>query len=152
MWSTLDLATCHQGSVWLGVETERDAAHGSRPKNGIDAIAKMVHVLAGVDGLASRLQGGLGHPQLGTGSIHASLTSSGQELSSYPGCCRLALERRTIPRESAEDALADIQVLPDQIQARDARRRWDHSRLWPWLERERVAALGGRDAASLRYA
>ena len=94
--TALDLATCHKGFVWLEVETEGVAAHGSRPEDGIDAIAKMGPVLAGVDALAARLAGGPRHPLLGTGSIHASLISGGQELSSYPGSCRLALERRTI--------------------------------------------------------
>jgi len=116
--TALDLATCHKGFVWLEVETEGVAAHGSRPEDGIDAIVKMGPVLAGVDALAARRgwPAGPRHPLLGTGSIHASLISGGQELSSYPGFCRLALERRTIPHEGSDDAMAEIQALLDQIQ------------------------------------
>jgi acetylornithine deacetylase len=117
--TSLDLATCHKGFVWLEVETTGTAAHGSRPEEGVDAIAKMGSVLAGVDALAARLARGPGHPLLGTGSVHASLISGGQELSSYPARCRLALERRTIPAETSEEALAEIEALLDEIQTAD---------------------------------
>ncbi len=115
----LDLATCHKGFVWIEVETEGVAAHGSRPDDGVDAIAKMAPVLAGVDALAARLTGGRRHPLLGAGSVHASTISGGQELSSYPASCRLALERRTVPGETAADALAEVQALLDEITTAD---------------------------------
>jgi acetylornithine deacetylase/succinyl-diaminopimelate desuccinylase-like protein len=46
------------------------------------------------------------------GSVHASIIGGGQELSSYPERCRLQIERRTLPGETAapegevEDLLA----------------------------------------------
>jgi acetylornithine deacetylase len=38
---------------------------------------------------------------LGRGSVHASLISGGEELSTYPSRCVLSLERRTLPGETA---------------------------------------------------
>jgi acetylornithine deacetylase len=116
--TALDLTTCHKGFVWLEIETEGIAAHGSRPEEGADAIVQMGHVLLGLDELAGRLAAAPGHPLLGHGSVHASLISGGQELSSYPASCRLQLERRTIPGESPDDVLAEIQRLLDEISAR----------------------------------
>ena len=41
----LAISIAHRGFVWLEIETFGIAAHGSRPKLGIDAIAKMGKVL-----------------------------------------------------------------------------------------------------------
>lgn len=119
--TALDLTTCHKGFVWLEVQTEGTAAHGSRADLGVDAIAKMGAVLGGLDDLARRLSRTPGHPLLGSPSIHASLINGGQELSSYPATCTLGLERRTLPGETADDALREVQDVLDQAAIRDPR-------------------------------
>jgi acetylornithine deacetylase/succinyl-diaminopimelate desuccinylase-like protein len=95
--TAMALTLWHRGFVWIEVEVEGVAAHGSRPDVGVDAIAKMGPILVGIDELGRTLAAGPAHPVLGTGSVHASLIDGGQELSSYPAACRLQLERRTIP-------------------------------------------------------
>jgi acetylornithine deacetylase len=107
------LLVAHKGFVWLDVETHGRAAHGSRPDLGIDAIAKMGWVLSGIGHLDRRLRAHPSHEYLGSGSIHASLISGGQELSSYPAKCRLQIERRTIPGENIEHVRAEIQSILD---------------------------------------
>jgi acetylornithine deacetylase len=96
----LKMVTAHKGFVWLDVETQGVAAHGSRPAAGVDAIAKMGPVLVAIDELARRFASGPRHPLLGPPSVHASLISGGQEVSSYPAACRLTVERRTLPGET----------------------------------------------------
>lgn len=106
-----ELVVAHKGFVWLEVETRGIAAHGSLPEEGIDAIAKMGPVLVGLEALDRELRSRPGHPLLGPGSVHASLIQGGQELSTYPDRCLLAIERRTIPGELAavvEEQIADI--------------------------------------------
>ena len=98
----LDVCVAHKGFLWLEIETEGVAAHGSRPDLGVDAIAAMGNILTGLEQLARTLSAGRSHPLLGPGSIHASLIEGGRELSSYPDRCRLSVERRTIPGESRE--------------------------------------------------
>jgi acetylornithine deacetylase len=98
----LDVCVAHKGFLWLEIETEGVAAHGSRPDLGVDAIAAMGGVLTGIEQLARALSAGPSHPLLGTGSIHASLIQGGSELSSYPDRCTLSVERRTIPGETRE--------------------------------------------------
>src|SRR5207253_551756 len=98
----LDLAIAHRGFVWIDIETQGRAAHGSRPELGVDAIAKMGPILSGLDALDRRLRADPRHPLLGSGSVHASIIAGGQELSSYPARCRLLAERRTIPGETPE--------------------------------------------------
>lgn len=106
-----ELVVAHKGFVWLEVETRGVAAHGSLPEEGVDAIVKMGPVLTGLEALDRELRAQPGHPLLGPGSVHASLIQGGQELSTYPDRCLLAIERRTIPGESTavvEGQIADI--------------------------------------------
>jgi acetylornithine deacetylase/succinyl-diaminopimelate desuccinylase family protein len=97
----LEVVTTHKGFAWATVETLGKAAHGSRPQDGVDAIAMMGRVLGGIENLQAKLGAAPGHPLLGSGSVHASIISGGQELSSYPAQCRLSVERRLIPGEDA---------------------------------------------------
>jgi acetylornithine deacetylase len=104
----LRLAIAHRGFAGFEIETRGVAAHGSRPDLGVDAIAKMGHVLLALEALDRRLQAGTPHPLIGTGSLHASLIEGGQEFSSYPERCLLTGERRTLPGETAADVEADL--------------------------------------------
>jgi acetylornithine deacetylase len=108
----LQICTAHKGFVWLEVETLGVAAHGSRPDLGVDAIVKMGHVLVELERLDRALRAVPTHRLLMSGSVHASLISGGQELSSYPERCLLSIERRTIPGETREKVESEIrQVL-----------------------------------------
>jgi acetylornithine deacetylase len=105
------LCIAHRGWLAFDVETHGRAAHGSRPDLGIDAIAKMGHVLVAIEELDRSLQERPPHPLLGTGSVHASLIEGGQEYSSYPARCALSGERRTIPGERREEVEAELRAL-----------------------------------------
>ena len=104
----LQVAIAHRGFAGFEIETHGVAAHGSRPDLGVDAIAKMGHVLVALEELDQRLQAGRRHPLIGTGSLHASLIEGGQEFSSYPARCLLTGERRTLPGETAAEIEADL--------------------------------------------
>ena len=43
----LEISVAHKGFVWVDIETFGVAAHGSQPRQGVDAIAKMGHILVG---------------------------------------------------------------------------------------------------------
>jgi acetylornithine deacetylase len=117
--TALRLCVAHKGFVWLEISTQGRAAHGSRPDLGCDAIVKMGHILVGLERLDRSLRAIPTHPLLGSGSLHASLITGGQELSSYPERCTLLIERRTIPGETPEQVEAEIQALIDQIHSAD---------------------------------
>lgn len=115
----LDICIAHKGFCWLDIETTGVAAHGSLPEVGVDAIAKMGKVLVGLEELDRSLRAGPEHPLLGSGSLHASLITGGQELSSYPDRCLLSMERRTVPGETRELVEQQIRAILDQIAATD---------------------------------
>ena len=98
----LQIGVAHKGFAWLDVETRGRAAHGSRPRDGRDAILRMGRVLQRLEALDRELQSRPPHPLMGTASLHASIISGGRELSSYPDRCLLQMERRTVAGESGE--------------------------------------------------
>jgi acetylornithine deacetylase len=109
----LQLAIAHRGFVHLEIETRGRAAHGSRPHLGIDAIAKMGHVLVGIEKLDRQLRATPTHALVGSGSVHASLIEGGQEYSSYPARCMLQAERRTVPGETVALAEGEVRAILD---------------------------------------
>jgi acetylornithine deacetylase len=114
----LQVAVAHRGFAGFEIETHGIAAHGSRPDLGVDAIAKMGHVLVALEELDRRLQAGQRHALVGTGSLHASLIEGGQEFSSYPARCLLTGERRTLPGESAAAIEADLRAAAGDAEVR----------------------------------
>lgn len=114
----LRVAIAHRGFAGFQIETHGVAAHGSRPDLGVDAIARMGHVLVALEELDSQLQAGRRHPLVGAASLHASLIQGGQELSSYPERCLVSGERRTLPGESIQDVEAQLKAAAGDAEAR----------------------------------
>jgi len=115
----LQIAIGHRGFAWLDVETRGRAAHGSRPKDGRDAILRMGRVLSRLEALDREIQARAPHPVMETGSLHASIISGGRELSSYPDRCELQVERRTVAGEDGATALSEIQQVLSDLAALD---------------------------------
>lgn len=115
----LDISIAHRGFVWLDIETFGVAAHGSRPHLGVDAIAKMGKVLVALDAHDRAMRADPTHDLLGSGSLHASLISGGEEISMYPAHCKLHVERRTIPGETAASVEAEARDILAEIAASD---------------------------------
>jgi acetylornithine deacetylase len=106
--TSLDVVVAHRGFAWWEVGATGRAAHGSRPDLGVDAIAAMGPVLVALAALGRELEGRR-HELLGAGSVHASLIEGGQELSSYPERCLLAIERRTLPGDDEARLAAELE-------------------------------------------
>jgi acetylornithine deacetylase len=104
----LDLCIAHKGFCWIEVVTEGRAAHGSRFALGVDANMRMGRFLAVLDGLEQRLRASTPHPLLGPPSLHAAVLEGGTGTSTYAARCRLEIERRTLPGETAEQVMEEI--------------------------------------------
>lgn len=154
------LDVSHKGFVWFAIETFGVASHGSRPHLGVDAIAKMGPVLVELARHDLELRSRPTHRYLGSGSIHAGTIEGGQEPSSYPASCRLVVERRTVPGETADLAEAQVQAILDRCAAADAAFRakltrglardpFDVDEEAPFVQlcRQRLTEVTGRPAA-----
>ncbi|HVR38245.1 MAG TPA: M20/M25/M40 family metallo-hydrolase, partial [Thermoanaerobaculia bacterium] len=116
----LSVAIGHKGFEWVEIITEGVAAHGSRPDDGVDAIALMGRVLNRLEALDRNMPK---HPLLGRASLHASLISGGRELSTYPDRCTLHVERRTIAGEPQEITLREIDTILAALRNEDPKFR-----------------------------
>jgi len=115
------LAICpaHRGFVWAEVEVRGRAAHGSRYDLGVDAITQAGVLVAELDRIhrerltvPSRI-----HPLLGRPSLHASTIRGGTGFTTYPASCTVELERRTVPGESAETFVSELNTARDAVRA-----------------------------------
>jgi acetylornithine deacetylase len=131
--SHLEVTLAHKGFAWFDVEIVGRAAHGSRPELGIDSIAKAGHFLVAIEELGQRLAQGPAHSLLGTGTVHASVIHGGEEPSTYPAHCRITLERRTVPGESADSVERELAAVLDRLAHTVPDFRY---RLTPGLHRE----------------
>jgi acetylornithine deacetylase len=116
----LQVAIGHKGFAWVEVVTAGRAAHGSRPDEGRDAIARMGRVLAALEARDRELRAMPAVAFQGTGSLHASIISGGRELSSYPDRCTLVYERRTVTGEDERAVDAEIRAIVARLVAADA--------------------------------
>ncbi len=116
----LQIAIGHKGFAWFEIETRGRAAHGSRPREGRDAIVRMGRVLHELERLDRRLQARPPHPLMGPPSLHASIIEGGREWSSYPDRCTLELERRTVAGETDASVVAEFEQLLGRLRHADA--------------------------------
>ena len=114
------VAVGHKGFAWVELETRGRAAHGSRPRDGRDAILRMGRVLARLEALDRELQARPPHPVVGSPSLHASLIEGGRELSHLPRPLHAAARARTIVGEPPERALEECEAVLASLRAEDA--------------------------------
>jgi acetylornithine deacetylase len=103
------LVLAHKGFVWLEVTTRGVAAHGSRWDLGVSAIGRMARVITALEDCDRNQLRTRTHALVGPASMHCALISGGTGWSTYAPECKLKIERRTIPGETPEQALREIE-------------------------------------------
>jgi acetylornithine deacetylase len=117
--TALKVCLAHKGYLWIEVETEGRAAHGSRFQEGIDANIRMGRFLAELDKIERELRGRPAHALVGPPSLHAAMIAGGTGLSTYASSCKLQIERRTVPGETEAQAVGEIQEIVGRLAAAD---------------------------------
>jgi acetylornithine deacetylase len=113
----LAIAPAHRGFAWLELTVRGRAAHGSRYDIGVDAIRHAALVLAELDRLERDTLTARTHKLLGHASLHASTVEGGIGWSTYPDRCVVRIERRTLPGETADGALAEVHGACERVRA-----------------------------------
>ena len=103
------LILAHKGFVWVEIVTKGRAAHGSRWDLGVSAIAKMAKIITALERFDQNELRNRTHPLVGAASQLCSLIRGGTGLSTYAGKCVLSVERRTLPGESPERVVEEIE-------------------------------------------
>ena len=117
--TSLRICRAHKGYLWIEVEVEGRAAHGSRFDLGIDANLRMGRFLVALEGLERELRARPPHPLVGPPSLHAALLEGGSGLSTYAASSRVRIERRTIPGETETSAVGEIDALLERLRQAD---------------------------------
>lgn len=103
------LILAHKGFVWADVTTMGRAAHGSRWDIGESAIARMGRIISALDEHDRKELRRRVHPLVGPASMHCAMVEGGVGLSTYAPACRLQIERRTLPGETPEEVVREIE-------------------------------------------
>lgn len=106
-----DLVLAHKGFVWADVVVRGRAAHGSRWDLGDSANTRMGRVLTALDRHDREVLRARRHPLVGPASMHAALLAGGAGLSTYAPECRLTVECRTLPGDTAEAVLDELRAV-----------------------------------------
>lgn len=104
----------HKGFVWAEITTGGRAAHGSRWDLGVSAIGKMGRIIAALEDFDRHELRRRAHPLVGPASQHCALIDGGTGLSTYAAQCRLRVERRTLPGETPEQVLRELQSVVER--------------------------------------
>lgn len=115
----LRLMTAHKGSVRPVVEVRGIAAHAATPHAGANAIVGSRDLLDRLAGLAERLTE-RGHPLVGAPTLTPVLVSGGEAPNAVPERVRITIDRRLVPGETADQAVAEIQEVLDSFSAANA--------------------------------
>ena len=105
------LILAHKGFVWAEIVTAGRAAHGSRWDLGVSAIAKMGRIISALENFDQVELRRRVHPLVGPASQHCSLIEGGSGLSTYAEECRLKVERRTLPGESPDRVMQELEEI-----------------------------------------
>lgn len=114
--TSLRLMTAHKGSVRPVLEVVGIPAHAATPHRGHNAIQGMADLVGRITAYATEISG-REHALLGSPTVTPVLISGGEAPNAVPERCRVTLDRRLIPGETSEDALAEIDQILAQFNA-----------------------------------
>jgi acetylornithine deacetylase len=102
----LDVCTAAKGRFQGTLTLSGVAAHAAEPDSGVNAVFALEQALAAVrrfdDGRAS-------HPQLGAATLTPTMVDGGASTNQVPAACRLVLDRRSVPPETADEFRASLE-------------------------------------------
>jgi acetylornithine deacetylase len=116
----LRVVAAHKGAARFEIEAIGKLAHAARPELGVNAISAAAAL---IDEINTRLLPELGRksaPLLGPPTLNVAKIYGGSQPNLVPDACRVLVERRMLPGETADDARAEIEALFEHAAARVA--------------------------------
>ena len=94
----------HKGALRAVIETSGVAAHSSMPHIGINAIYKMMPVIARLEKMTFPNT----HPKLGMPTLSVGTITGGSQVNIVPASCRIEVDRRLLPGETREEIIRQL--------------------------------------------
>ncbi|RME67627.1 MAG: ArgE/DapE family deacylase [Verrucomicrobia bacterium] len=107
----------HNGVLWFEVEVRGKAAHGSQPREGVNAVEQMSRLVIELTDYARQLErqhrfrnpdGRLRTATINVGGVTTTL--DGAKINTVPAGVMFTVDRRVVPSESIEEAEADFRA------------------------------------------
>jgi len=107
----LQVVVAHKGFARWRVHTVGRAAHSSNPQVGNNAIYQMASLIATLRANYEPLLGQHQHPLVGTATWSIGQISGGAAVNIVPEYCSIDIDRRLVPGETSESALAEFDAV-----------------------------------------
>lgn len=111
----LQVGVAHRGSLRPIIVVSGRTAHSSRPAEGVNAVYHAVPVIEALREYAEGLRGE--HPFCGSPSAAVTLVSAGIKENVIPDRCEITLDRRMVPGEFEDRALAEVEAVLDRVRS-----------------------------------
>ncbi len=143
----LDLITTHKGAIRWKIRTRGVACHSSTPHLGENAIYRMARVVSSLEEHAAELLRSSPDPILGPPSLSVGRIEGGQSVNVVPDWCEVEIDRRVIPGETGESAIARVaEFLRGRLGSLDGLEFFP-----PWVKMPALCAnVPDRDLARMR--
>lgn len=115
--TSLKVGVAHKGVAWYEAEFPGVSAHGSVPKQGINAIYRAVRWIHHLQDVYIPALDRRVHPLLGTPTLNVGMIEGGTRPVIVPNRCIVRFERRLLPGETAESALEELRRTLDDVRA-----------------------------------
>lgn len=113
--TSLMIGLGERGTLWADIVARGRAAHGSVPHHGVSAIEKLAKVV-----LALHNRGFEGHNALlGSPSLNVGVFEGGTKVNIVADRARIAIDRRTIPGETLEAVLGELDGILGELRSAD---------------------------------
>jgi len=108
--SDLRVMTAEKGLAWYHFNVKGRPTHGSRPHQGINAIDKAAKLISAIQEYHEEI-GERTHPLCGRNVCSVTMIRAGTKENVIPESCWLAIDRRIIPGETAEQVDGEIEAI-----------------------------------------
>ncbi|MFC6717045.1 M20 family metallopeptidase [Natrialbaceae archaeon GCM10025810] len=98
----LDVCTAAKGRFQGTITLSGANAHAAEPQSGVNAVAALEPVLEAIRTFDGRDDAPPTHPQLGSATLTPTVVEGGEATNQVPDECRLTVDRRSVPPETAE--------------------------------------------------
>lgn len=111
--------TASKGCLRWKIRVHGKSAHSAKPHLGTNAIQHMARLILQLEE-DTKLREEKTHPLLGPGTCNVGVIHGGVQVNFVPDDCVIEIDRRLLPDESAQSALAHYQTILDQLSSQHA--------------------------------
>lgn len=117
--TSLRVATAHKGAMWVEVEFQGVATHGSVPHEGVNAVYHAARFITRVERELVPALAGRNHPLLGWATVNTGVVMGGDRPPMVPAKCVVQLDRRWLPGERHEEVLEEVRRMVGRLREED---------------------------------